>query len=173
MWLPDNSFQMATEIERKFLVKDDSWRAAADAGVAYRQGYLLGSERASVRVRQEGEVARLNIKGATLGVRRQEYEYPIPMADAVEMLESLCQQPLIEKVRHHIPFGGRLWEVDVFQGDNAGLVVAEVELEAEDAEIPLPPWAGREVSHEPRYYNVCLVQHPYKDWSADERGNPD
>lgn len=164
---------MATEIERKFLVKDDSWRAAADAGVVYRQGYLLGSERASVRVRLEGEVARLNIKGATLGVRRQEYEYPIPMADAVEMLESLCQQPLIEKVRHHIPFGGRLWEVDVFQGDNAGLVVAEVEVETEDAALVLPPWAGREVSHQPRYYNVCLVQHPYKDWTPDERGNPD
>lgn len=164
---------MATEIERKFLVTNDGWRTAADAGTAYRQGYLVGAKQASVRVRIEGSAARLNIKSATLGVTRQEYEYAIPLADAAAMLDSLCEKPLIEKTRHHVHFGGRLWEVDVFAGDNAGLVVAEVELEAEDAPLEVPPWAGREVSHEPRYYNVCLVKHPYKNWTADERGTLD
>ena len=160
---------MATEIERKFLVENDGWRAQADAGTRFRQGYLAGSAKGSIRVRIEGERANLNIKSATLGVRRQEYEYAIPLADAQEMLDTLCEKPLIEKTRYHQHYGGRLWEIDVFEGDNAGLVVAEVELEAEEAPIDLPEWAGREVSHEPRYYNVSLVTHPYKDWSADER----
>lgn len=156
---------MATEIERKFLVRDESWRETADAGLRFVQGYLVGSEYASVRVRLEGEAARLNIKSATLGVRRSEYEYPIPAADAREMLERLCAKPLIEKTRYHVHHAGREWEVDVFEGDNRGLVVAEVELEAEDAPLELPPWAGEEVSHDPRYYNVSLVSHPFKDWS--------
>lgn len=156
---------MATEIERKFLVRDESWRAAAGAGVRYRQGYLIGAAKASVRVRLEGEQARLNIKSATLGVRRSEYEYAIPMADALEMLEQLCEKPLIDKTRYRVQYAGREWEIDVFEGDNAGLVVAEVELEDEHAPLALPPWAGEEVSHDPRYYNVCLVKHPYKDWS--------
>ncbi len=164
---------MVTEIERKFLVVDSGWRVDADAGTAYRQGYLIGSERASVRVRIEGEVARLNIKSATLGVTRQEYEYAIPMADAAALLDGLCEKPLIEKTRYHVPYAGRVWEVDVFEGDNAGLVVAEVELEAEDAALDLPSWVGREVSGEPRYYNVCLVRHPYANWTADERGTVD
>lgn len=156
---------MATEIERKFLVVDDSWRGEADAGLRFVQGYLVGSERASVRVRLEGEAARLNIKSATLGVRRSEYEYPIPPADARELLEQLCEKPLIEKTRYHVCHAGRDWEVDVFEGDNRGLIVAEVELEHEDAALDLPPWAGAEVSYDPRYYNVSLVTHPYKDWS--------
>lgn len=160
---------MAIEIERKFLVVGEGWRAAADAGIRFRQGYLHGSERSSVRVRIEGDVARLNIKSATLGIRRQEFEYDIPLDDAMTMLDTLCEKPLIEKVRYHVPYGNHTWEVDVFEGDNAGLVVAEVELECEDSRFELPPWAGAEVSAKPRYYNVCLVRHPYKDWSADER----
>lgn len=155
---------MGVEIERKFLVRDASWRAAADAGTRYRQGYLVGSTLASVRVRIEGDVARLNIKGATLGVRRDEYEYPIPLADAERLLDTLCDKPLIEKTRYHVTHAGRVWEVDVFAGDNAGLVVAEVELPDEAAPLELPPWAGAEVSHDTRYYNVCLVKHPYKAW---------
>lgn len=155
---------MATEIERKFLVADDRWREHAEEGTAFRQGYLVGSEHASVRVRIEGKRANLNIKSATLGVRRQEYEYPIPLEDAREMLDRLCEKPLIEKTRYHVAFGGYTWEVDVFEGDNRGLVVAEVELSSEDEQPPLPPWAGEEVSDDPRYYNVCLVKHPYKDW---------
>lgn len=160
---------MATEIERKFLVTDDGWRANAEAGTPFRQGYFFGPQRASIRVRVEGGAANLNIKSAELGVRRREYEYPIPLADAEEMLVELCDQPPVEKVRYRVDHAGREWEVDVFQGANAGLVVAEVELEAEDAPLTLPEWVGREVSHEHRYYNVRLVQHPYQEWPADER----
>lgn len=158
---------MGTEIERKFLLKDTSWRDGADAGTRFRQGYLIGAERASVRVRIEGEHANLNIKSATLGVQRQEFEYPIPLADAEELLDTLCEQPQIAKTRYHVPFGQHLWEVDVFEGDNAGLVVAEIELSDEAEPFAMPPWAGEEVSHDTRYYNVCLVKHPYCEWSNE------
>lgn len=159
---------MGTEIERKFLVRDDRWRASADDGTEFRQGYLVGSGKASVRVRIEGERANLNIKSATLGVTRSEYEYPIPLEEAAELLDTLCEKPLIEKTRYRLTHAGRLWEVDVFAGENAGLVVAEIELPSEETPFELPPWAGREVSDDPRYYNVCLVKHPYKDWQGHE-----
>lgn len=155
---------MATEIERKFLVKDDSWRNQAAESVDMRQGYLEGGGGASVRIRVQGGRAFLNIKSATLGVWRREYDYAIPLQDAGEMLDHLCQRPLIEKTRYHVPYGDHTWEVDVFEGDNAGLIVAEVELDSEDEVFARPPWLGEEVSHDPRYYNVCLVKHPYKDW---------
>lgn len=155
---------MATEIERKFLVIDDAWRATAAPGVRMRQGYLSGGDRSSIRVRIQGEHAFLNIKSATLGVRRQEYEYVIPLGDAEEMLDRLCAGPLIEKVRYDVKHAGHVWEVDVFEGDNAGLVVAEVELDSEDERFEKPAWAGEEVSHDPRYYNVSLVTDPYKHW---------
>lgn len=155
---------MATEIERKFLVTSEAWRETADVGTRFRQGYLIGAEKASVRVRIEGERANINIKSATLGVRRQEYEYPIPLKEAEEMLDTLCEQPQIEKVRYIVPVGDHTWEVDVFTGDNEGLVVAEVELEDESEAFVRPGWLGEEVSDDTRYYNVCLVNHPYKDW---------
>ena len=155
---------MATEIERKFLVKNDGWRAQAEPGVRFRQGYLAGGGKASVRVRVEGEAANLNIKSATLGVRRQEYEYPIPLADAHLMLDSLCEGRLVEKTRYCVTVGKHVWEVDVFEGDNAGLVVAEIELDHEDEPFERPAWAGEEVSHDRRYYNVYLAQHPYREW---------
>ena len=155
---------MAVEIERKYLVINDDWREGADQGTLFRQGYLLGSEKSSVRVRIEGEQANLNIKSATLGIRRSEFEYPIPLADAEEMLNTLCEKTLIEKHRYHISYAGHLWEIDIFSGDNAGLVVAEVELEDENEAFSMPAWIGKEVSNDPRYYNVCLVKHPYKDW---------
>ena len=155
---------MATEIERKFLLRDDSWRADADVGTVMRQGYLIGAQRASVRVRISGGRAHLNIKSATLGVERQEYEYAIPLADAEELLDTLCERPLIEKTRYHVRHGEHTWEIDVFSGDNAGLVVAEIELGSADEAFERPPWLGEEVSHDKRYYNVCLVTHPYKDW---------
>lgn len=155
---------MGTEIERKFLLRDESWRQQADEGTAFRQGYLIGAEKASVRVRIEGDRANLNIKSATLGVYRQEYEYPIPLADAEEMLDKLCERPQIEKTRHLLRHGDHTWEIDVFAGDNEGLVVAEVELASEDEPFELPDWAGEEVSHDTRYYNVCLVRHPYREW---------
>lgn len=155
---------MGIEIERKFLLKDDSWREAADEGCQYKQGYLVGAKQASVRVRIEGDKAMLNIKSATQGIFRQEYEYPIPMSDAEEMLSNLCEKPLIEKTRYHVQHAGHEWEIDVFSGDNSGLVVAEVELESEDSTFEKPAWLGQEVSDDPGYYNVSLVRHPYKDW---------
>ncbi len=155
---------MAVEIERKFLLRSDDWRAVAGEGVFYRQGYLVGSKSASVRVRMEGSVAFLNIKSATLGIRRSEFEYPIPADDAEEMLANLCQQPLVEKVRYHIKVGTHTWEIDEFRGQNAGLVVAEVELTNEQEKLELPAWVGEEVSNDPRYYNVKLVTHPYREW---------
>lgn len=155
---------MAIEIERKFLLKDDSWRQAADAGCLYKQGYLLGAKQASVRVRIEGDKAFLNIKSATLGIFRHEYEYPIPMQDAEEILTNLCEKPLIEKTRYHVRYGEHDWEIDVFAGENSGLIVAEIELESEDSPFEKPAWLGVEVSGDPTYYNVSLVRHPYKDW---------
>lgn len=159
-----NPIAMAIEIERKFLVTDDRWRAASDGGTSYRQGYIAGSRHGSVRVRVQGDQAFLNIKSATLGVRRLEFEYPIPLADAEAMLESLCEKPLIEKTRYLLQQGRHHWEIDVFAGENAGLVVAEIELGSEDEDFQRPVWLGDEVSHDPRYYNVSLVTHPYKDW---------
>ncbi len=156
---------MAIEIERKFLLKDDSWRALADAGTHFMQGYLVGSKHASVRVRIEGEHARLNIKSATLGMRRQEFEYAIPLADAQAMLNELCEQPLIDKVRYLVNYANHQWEVDVFAGDNAGLIVAEIELQHEAESFERPLWLGAEVTDDPRYYNVSLVKHPFKVWS--------
>lgn len=155
---------MATEIERKFLVISDAWRAAAAPGIRFRQGYLSGTGKASVRVRVEGREANLNIKGATLGVRRREFEYAIPLDDANEMLDELCTGGIVEKTRFLVPVGGHTWEVDVFEGANAGLVLAEIELEHEDETFEKPAWAGAEVSDDPRYYNVYLAEHPYTTW---------
>ena len=155
---------MGIEIERKFLLKDDSWRTEASAPVRYRQGYLSRGDKSSVRVRIEGDEAFPNIKEATLGIRRQEYQYPIPFDDAQRLLNDLCHKPLIEKDRYFIKRGQHTWEIDEFFGDNQGLIVAEVELRSEDEEIEKPSWLGEDVSDDMRYYNICLVTHPYKDW---------
>ncbi|EIJ36942.1 CYTH domain-containing protein [Thiothrix nivea] len=161
---------MATEIERKFLLVSDEWRQLAVRSESFRQGYLSSSKHASVRVRIADDKATLNIKGMTLGVQRPEYEYEIPLHDAAELLDQLCERPLIEKTRHFVEFGGNLWEIDEFHGDNAGLVVAEVELDSPDQVITMPTWAGKDVSHLERYYNVRLTQYPYSRWTAEERG---
>lgn len=155
---------MPIEIERKFLLKDDSWRAEIESSTVFKQGYFGGGGKASLRVRIEGSQANLNIKGATIGVVRQEYEYPIPLAEAEELLVTLCEQPFIEKVRHITKYDGYEWEIDEFLGDNQGLIVAEIELQSEQDNIPLPTWIGEEVSHEEKYYNVALCNHPYKNW---------
>ncbi len=159
---------MAVEIERKFLVIDDSWRTDSEgrpiAGVPYRQGYLTTANETTVRVRLQGSEARLTIKGKTRGLSRAEYEYSIPADDANEMLSNLCQKPLIEKVRYRREECGLIWEIDEFAGDNSGLIVAEVELESEDQHVSLPQWVGQEVSADDRYYNVNLVKHPYTSW---------
>ncbi len=156
---------MGVESERKFLVEGDDWRAGATAQ-PIRQGYLHygDGDAAAVRVRIIGDDALVTIKGGKQGISRPEYEYPIPLADAEELLDTLCRRPLIEKVRHTLHYRGLEWVVDVFAGDNAGLVLAEVELERDDQPLELPPWAGLEVTHDPRYLNVNLARHPYRLW---------
>ena len=154
---------MAQEIERKYRVVNDDWRQAA-TGTRYRQGYLMNQQQATVRVRIAGDRAFLTLKGATTGITRLEFEYEIPVGDADTLLTELCQAPLIEKTRYRIPIGNHTWEVDEFWGDNAGLIVAEVELKSADEPIELPAWVGQEVSNDPRYYNANLVQHPYCTW---------
>ncbi|TPW16761.1 MAG: adenylate cyclase [Halothiobacillaceae bacterium] len=155
---------MATEIERKFLVKDSAWRTQVSRSERYRQGYLNDAERCSIRLRVADGGAYINIKSATLGIQRTEYEYAIPLVDANEMLERFCLGAVIDKTRHFVTVERHLWEIDVFAGDNAGLVVAEIELAAEDEPFTRPNWVGEEVSHDPRYYNVSLVTHPFKNW---------
>lgn len=156
---------MSTEIERKFLVLRDQWHEDPAQGTRYRQGYLSVDPDRVVRVRTEGARAFLTIKGRTAGVTRDEYEFAIPLADAEALLDRLCLRPLIEKVRHRIPYDGHRWEVDVFAGANEGLVVAELELRSANESFTRPPWVGREVSADPRYFNANLVSHPFKEWS--------
>jgi adenylate cyclase len=155
---------MATEIEHKFLIINDNWRDHADEGIYMVQGYMGSNEKSSIRIRINGDSANLNIKGKTIGIQRSEYDYPIPVVEAKEILETLCDKPFIEKTRFHVMHDGHEWEIDVFAGDNEGLVVAEIELNSIDEEFSLPDWAGEDVSDDPRYYNICLVTHPYKDW---------
>jgi adenylate cyclase len=157
---------MATEIERKFLVTSEDWQSQATDHKVMMQGYFGTGEKASVRVRISGDSANINIKSATLEMVRREYEIPIPLADAREMIEHLCQKPIIRKTRYYIPFGQHVWEVDVFEGDNEGLVVAEIELTDPDEQFDRPDWIGEEVSLDHRYYNVCLVKNPYKNWRS-------
>ena len=155
---------MAKEIEKKFLLKNDQWRDLIKRSRQFVQGYMVGSDKASVRVRLEGEQAFINIKSATLGVVRDEYEYAIPPEDANEILKKLCEKPLISKIRHDVMVGNKKWEIDEFQQENAGLIVAEVELNALDEVFEKPGWIGQEVSDDKRYYNVCLVKMPYSEW---------
>ncbi|HEX5419911.1 MAG TPA: CYTH domain-containing protein [Gammaproteobacteria bacterium] len=161
---------MGREIELKFLVAGDGWRDAAARRISMVQGYLADSARSSVRVRIAGERAWLNIKGGGLVASRPEFEYFIPADEAAEMLESLCDGPLVEKTRHVVPHGGFEWEVDEFHGRNRGLVVAEIELEHEGQPFERPSWLGSEVTHLARYYNVSLVKRPFSEWSEQERG---
>ena len=152
---------MAIEIERKFLVVGDGWRTTD--GVLYRQGYLNRDKMRTVRVRQAGDQAFLTIKGKTTGISRTEFEYPIPVNDAEELL-ALCDGTLIEKIRHKIVYAELTWEIDEFLGDNAGLVVAEVELTSAEQAVELPAWVGVEVSNDPKYYNSNLSTYPFLSW---------
>lgn len=154
---------MSLEIERKFLVRGERWKSLAQ-GVLLRQGYLSSDPNRIVRVRIEGESAMLTIKGRTIGATRTEWEYPVPMEDARAFLDGLCEKPIIEKIRYRIRHEGMMWEVDEFLGDNAGLVVAEIELEAEDQMFSRPDWVGEEVTHDARYFNANLLRHPYAGW---------
>ncbi|WP_035615869.1 CYTH domain-containing protein [Haloferula sp. BvORR071] len=158
---------MATEIERKFLVKSDAWREGGPPGEKICQGYLASDRQRAVRVRLKGTKAFLTVKGAGEGIARAEFEYPIPVADAQEML-ALCLPSPVEKIRHERHCGSSLWEVDEFRGENAGLVVAEIELEAEDSDFERPDWLGEEVTHDPRYLNTSLAKHPWRKWDENE-----
>ena len=155
---------MGVEIERKFLLQGDSWQADADAGEYYHQGYLSTTPERVVRVRQMGEKAVVTIKGKGDGISRPEFEYEIPLADAQTMLRELCLQPTIEKRRHRLTRGPHTWEIDVFSGENEGLVVAEIELTSEDEAFEKPDWVGAEVSHDTRYLNSNLIAQPFKSW---------
>lgn len=155
---------MSVEIERKYRVTDSSYRQQATRCTYYKQGYISATPEATVRIRIAGEQAFMTIKGATTGCSRQEYEYAIPVADAAQMLDSLCQSGLIEKKRYLCPYAGHTWEVDEFLGENEGLVVAEIELQSEEESFETPPFIGREVTGDTRYYNSSLARRPYKSW---------
>jgi adenylate cyclase len=155
---------MAIEIERKFLVRDHSWRAQSESDSRIVQGYLSTDARLTLRARLRGEQAFLTLKGPTRGVARSEFEYPIPPADAEAMLAEFAQSALIEKRRYLVREQGWLWEVDEFAGDNHGLVLAEIELPDAAQEFPRPVWLGEEVSDDPRYFNSSLARHPFARW---------
>lgn len=170
---------MAIEIERKFLLANEDWRAQIEYSETLAQGYLVGAQalrdgsaRSSVRARIAGDKAWLNIKAAVAGIARAEFEYAIPLADAQALLATLCDG-VLEKIRHHVHVGDALFEIDEFLGSNAGLIVAEIELSAVDAAFPKPAWLGAEVSALTRYYNVNLIAHPYAQWSPPEHAAED
>jgi adenylate cyclase len=157
---------MAKEIERKFLVAHQAWRESVNTIHVYRQGYLSYDSERTVRVRATEVTGYLTIKGITEGLTRDEFEYEIPLADALALLQ-LCERPAVEKKRYIVPNGAHVWEVDVFEGVNEGLVVAEIELGREDEAFDKPNWLGNEVSGDRKYSNSALSLHPFKDWSND------
>jgi adenylate cyclase len=158
---------MGIEIERKFLVIGDDWRAAP--AQPYAQGYLNRDKQRTVRVRIVERQAWLTVKGANAGATRAEFEYPIPLADAEQLL-ALCDGPPVRKLRRVVVHAGATWEIDEFQGDNAGLVVAEIELTSEDAAFEAPPWLGAEVTHDARYFNSNLAAAPFSTWPEARAG---
>jgi adenylate cyclase len=152
------------EIERKFLIASDAWRAQCTGpGRRIAQGYLCTSADKSVRVRLSGDDGTLTVKGSRTGITRLEFQYSIPAAHAARLIE-LCEMPPIDKTRHIVHHAGMKWEIDVFHGENEGLLIAEVELEREDQPLEIPSWAGAEVSDDPRYYNSSLSRHPFRKW---------
>lgn len=157
---------MIDEIERKFLVRNNGWRQAADPGVRLRQGYLCsGPGGPLVRARVAGDQGFLTIKGPVQGIRRTEFEYPIPAEEACWMIDHLCEGRVVSKTRFRVENGGQSWEVDEFLDENQGLVLAEIELDREDREVVFPAWLGEEVSHDFRYTNASLARHPFRCWA--------
>ena len=161
---------MAKEIERKYLVIGNDWRRLGKPTL-YRQGYLAKTEDCIVRVRLEGEKGKLTIKGWPRGIVRDEFEYEIPAKDASAMLDAIGKEHQVIKNRTKIPYKGKTWEVDEFFGENEGLIVAEIELKSEDEPFEAPAWVGRDVSLDPRYYNISLMLHPYKEWTKEEKSH--
>jgi adenylate cyclase len=162
---------MAIEIERKFRLINETWRDQIRASTLLRQGYLANTAKASVRVRLAGNEAWLSVKAMTPGRARAEYEVAIAPDDAAQMLDALCEGPLIEKWRHIVMFADSEWEIDEFLGDNAGLVIAELEIESEEATFLSPPWLGAEVTHDERYYNFRLSERPWRRWPENLQAN--
>ncbi len=164
---------MAREIERKFLVKNDDWKALAYQKTHFAQGYLNSifeeGAKSSIRVRIEDSRANMNIKSLEIGLSRDEYEYDIPLEEGQKILATLAVGPVIEKYRYLVKVGQHTWEIDEFLGDNLGLTVAEVELASEQEQIEMPSWAGTEVTNVSRYYNVSLGVHPFKAWCLAEK----
>ncbi len=160
---------MGIEIERKFLLNNEDWKSLVSKTCVIKQGYLQSglesSQKSSVRIRISNERANINIKSVDLIMVRQEYEYEIPLADAEEMLNTLCGDVVIEKTRHYVPYASHIWEVDVFAGENTGLQMAEIELGSEDEAFEIPDWIGEEVTNDERYYNIHLLKAPYKVWN--------
>jgi adenylate cyclase len=161
---------MGIEIERKFLLKNDNWKPLVTKSSNLKQGYLQSgiedTQKSSVRIRIYDNNANINIKSAGLTVKRLEYEYDIPLQDAEQMLDSLCNNVVVEKTRYYVPYGSHVWEIDVFAGENTGLVLAEIELNAVDEEFEKPDWVAEEVTHDRRYYNSYLVKQPYRMWNS-------
>jgi len=155
---------MATEIEHKFLVHDESWRDQVERSDPIAQAYLASESRVTVRARISGERAWLTLKGASTGLAQLEFEYPIPVADAREIIASLSDSAVIDKTRHTLRHGSHEWVVDEFHGDNAGLIVAEIELESENEAFEIPSWAGTRVTFDRRYRNKFLAHHPFSSW---------
>ena len=154
---------MPQEIERKFLLINDTWKSAVIRRLEIKQGYLNTDPKRTVRVRIKGDLGYLTIKSESVGISRQEFEYEIPYEEARSLI-LLCESPVIDKIRHEVRHGGHLWEIDVFAGANDGLSVAEIELSTEDEVFDRPPWLGKEVSDDPRYFNSQLVACPFCDW---------
>lgn len=164
---------MAREIERKFLLKNQDWKALAHQKTHFAQGYLNDisdkNAKSSVRVRIEGDKANMNIKSLEIGLSRDEYEYEIPLEEGQKILATLATGPVIEKDRYLVKVNTHVWEIDEFFGDNQGLVVAEVEMQSEDETFEIPSWAGREVTEEVRFYNISLSKHPFNRWTENEK----
>ncbi|MEN6464159.1 MAG: CYTH domain-containing protein [Syntrophaceae bacterium] len=154
---------MGLEIERKFLVRDPSWKDMPLESVEILQGYICSDTKRAVRVRTAGEKAWICVKSAVTSLRRAEFEYDIPLADARELLQ-ICPLPPLEKIRHKLVHAGKIWVIDEYMGVNSGLIVAEIELQSEEEEFEKPPWAGEEVSDSPEYLSVCLYERPYSTW---------
>ena len=152
------------EIERKFLIKDESWRNEIGDSTKVRQGFLSIDQKATVRVRRVLDLGVITVKGITEGISRSEFEYEIPKVDADEMLETLCLGTVIEKVRHRILRDDLVWEIDEFLGGNMGLILAELELRSEDQDFERPSWLGEEVSYDPRYFNAYMATKPHSEW---------
>lgn len=157
---------MGIEIERRFLVVSDEWRESA-VGTMYRQGYLYFQDFGVLRLRIAGDRAFLTVKALQDDLSTLEYEYEIPVRDADEMLTELCDRPPVQKVRYRIPYETMIWEIDVFRGDNEGLIIAEVELENKTQVIALPPWVGKEITDDRKYLNASLYKNPYKNWPIE------